>query len=1250
MNKSFRTALALASFACASLLLSVPAVAQSVYGSVFGTVTDSSGAVVADATITVTDEAKGTAVSVTSNGAGEYNVSHLAPDTYDLKVTARGFKSFETKGIQILADAAPRIDPTLAAGGGTETVEVSAESQPELKTDRADVATTFNAQQVEDLPIEGENFASLQLLLPGAQLEGWSHAADENPQASRQIQIDGQAFGGVAYELDGTDNQDPILGIIVVNPALDTITEAKITTQNFDAELGKAVSAVQTVQTKSGSNNFHGSAYDFRTGNANLARDPFSQDTPGDIPAGLKNKFGVTVGGPLSKDKRFFFFGYEGQRQKSGVTNVNTLPSKLLTETCLGHEVGASGIPGCDFSEYLAQLPGGSATTTPSTSPAGQIYDNSSGSPMPYTDNVIPMGQVSTQFKNLLTLLEPYTKTESGGDLGGLDSNSTGSGTGVFNSNMWVVRLDQTFSEKQTGFVRFTRWTDALGGPQMYGAAGGPGFGIGGYGGNSTSADDSLAIGTDYVFSPTLVTDLRLGYLRYNIIDIKNDESVQEATALGIPGLNTAQAITGGSPGFFPQTAPGASTSLAGGHTQALYGDGLNIARCNCPLTEREDQFQIVNNWTKVLGNHSVKLGTDLRYGRNLRVPSDNDRTGVLNFDNNPTSDQNIVAANNIYQGGISFATMALGDVTSFNRYVSSSTNAKEFQKREFFYVQDLWRYNSKLTLTLGGRWELYYPESVNGPGNGALLNMADGYLHVAGVGGIKSNMGWELDKKKQFEPRLGATYQLNPKTVLRAGYGRSFDIGVFGSIFGHTVTQNVPVLANQSISNSTSTGQAFCLGTSPQNSATPSSPGCSYANDTTASVQPVIGGPLAYAAPVVPADGLLPNPGNTVTSWARPNPLRFPTLDAWNLSVQHALTPTLTVTAAYVGNKGTHTLSDGDNRTTNPNEAAITLPGAYSINGQATHYDPTVTAANGFPTGLNPATGATSVNNYLQRFYGGTLQACQDPNYTPTIDPNYPLAAGACGWSQSVNYLGDDQNTNFNALQITVAQAPWHGLNLNGNYQFAHAHDYNGSFYTWDKAAVYGNSSDVRHHSATVYGSYQLPVGNGKQFLSGANHAEDLIVGGYELAATGTVASGLPFSLSLSSCGQDIPSDAPCQPNATGTLPTGLSKFVPGTGWTFYKAQALGSTFSDPGLDNIGNVRRESYFGPHFYNIDLSLQKSFSIWEHVSMKFRMDAVNAVNHINPANPGGNIQSDGTITGEAPGPGPRQLVFGLSAKF
>jgi outer membrane receptor protein involved in Fe transport len=1241
MNKRFGTALALASFACASLLLTVPASAQSVYGSIFGTVTDKTGAAIPGATIAVTDEAKGTVVTVISNASGDYTVSHLAPDIYDLKVSIKGFKSFETKGIQVEADTAPRIDPGLDVGGAETTVEVNADSQPQLKTDRADVAATFDSQQVNDLPIEGQNFANLQLLLPGAQLLGWSHAADENPQASRQIQIDGQAFGGVAYELDGTDNQDPILGIIVVNPQLDAITDAKITTQNFDAELGKAVAAVQTVQTKSGSNTFHGSAYDFRTGNANLARDPYSQVGPGSIPPGLKNKFGLTVGGPLSKDKRFFFFGYEGQRQKSGVTNVNTLPSKLLTETCLGHETGPSGIPGCDFSEYLANLPGGVDNGPVSAFPAGQIYDNRSGTPVAYTGNVIPAAQVSQQWVNLLTLLEPYTKAETGGDLGGLDSNSSGSGTGVFNSNMWVVRLDQTFSEKQTGFVRFTRWTDALGGPQMYGSAGGPGFGIGGYGGNSVSPDDSLAIGTDYVFSPKLIMDLRGGYLRYNIIDIKNDESVQEANALGMPGFNTAQAITSGSPGFFPST-------LAGGHTQPLYGDGLGIARCNCPLTEREDQFQIVNNWTRVIGNHSVKVGADLRYGRNLRVPSDSDRTGVVSFDNNPTSDQ-LATASGDNQGGISFAAMALGDVTSLQRYVSSSTNAKEFQKREFFYAQDTWRTNTKLTLNLGVRWEGYFPESVNAPGNGALMNLSDGYLHVAGVGGIKSDMGWVLDKKKQFEPRLGATYQLTPKTVIRAGYGRSFDLGVFGSTFGHVVTQNLPVLANQSISASTTTGQAFCLGSSPQNSATPTSPGCSYAKDTTASVQPVGGGPLAYTPPVVPADGLLPNPGNLVNTKARPNPMQFPTLDAWNASVQHALTSSLTITAAYIGNKGTHTLSDGDGNNTNPNEAAINLPGSFSPTGQALHFDPTV---NTDPTKgpVITASGATAIQNYLQRYYGGSLQACRDPNYTPTVDPNITLPAGACGWSQGVSYYGDNQNTDFNAVQITLAQATWHGLNINGNYQFAIAHDAASGYSTWDHDVVYGNDSAVRRQSATIYGLYQLPLGKGKQFLNGVNHAEDLLLGGYEVSATGNVASGLPFSLGLNSCGDDIPGSAPCQPNATGSLPTSLSKFVPGTGWTFYQAQTLGSTFTDPGLDNIGNVRRESYFGPHFYNVDLSLQKSFSVWEHVETKFRMDAVNAFNHINPNNPGGNIQSAGTITSEAPGPGPRQMEFSLSLKF
>ena len=266
MNKTLRTALVLALFACASFLINVPASAQSVYGSIFGTVSDKTGAVISGATITVTDVAKGTVVNVISNDSGDYSVPHLIPDTYDLKVVAKGFKPFEAKGISVSADTAPRVDPTLDVGSDTgTTVEVNAETQPTLKTDRADVATVFDQQQVSSLPVGDQNFTNLQLLVPGAQKLGWSHAASENPQASQQIMVNGQAFAGTAFELDGTDNQDPILGIIVINPTMDAVTETKITTQNFDAELGKAVSAVVTAQTKSGTNSFHGSAYDFRT-------------------------------------------------------------------------------------------------------------------------------------------------------------------------------------------------------------------------------------------------------------------------------------------------------------------------------------------------------------------------------------------------------------------------------------------------------------------------------------------------------------------------------------------------------------------------------------------------------------------------------------------------------------------------------------------------------------------------------------------------------------------------------------------------------------------------------------------------------------------------------------------------------------------------------------------------------------------------------------------------------------------------
>jgi hypothetical protein len=1200
--------------------------AQAIYGSIYGTVTDKAGAVVPNATITVSDESKGTSVTAQSNGSGDYTVQHLIPDTYDLKVTVGGFKSFEQKGIVIAADTSPKVDVQLEVGGESETVTVNADTVPELKTDRADVSTVFDQKTVADLPLVNRNFTSLQLLLPGAQQLGWSHAADENPQGSQQIQIDGQAFGGVAYELDGTDNQDPILGIIVVNPALDAITEAKIATQNFDAEFGKAVSAVVTAQTKSGSNSFHGSVFDYRQSAAQLARDPYSQSSPNAvtgrlIPQALFNQFGGSIGGPIKKDKLFFFGDYQGVRQKVGSSAIMTVPSTHLISTCLGQTPTVSGTPGCDFSEYANAIAGAGNAL---------IYDPATG--LPFPGQVIPASRLSAPSLALLKLLQPYAPNKSG-NFGLLSSgNYASGGTGLFNNNQWDERADFQWTQTIHLFERFSRFTDTLSGGTIFCAAGGAGFGINGFGGTSTGANDSLATGADIAVSSSLLTDFRLGYYRYNIVTSKYDQNVAFATQLGIPGLNLGDRFTNGAPGFNIQDVGSTNLTNNPSNTQSQgpqYGSGLNITRCNCPTTEKEDQFQGVNNWTKIFGNHSFKVGADARYARNLRVPSDTDRAGLLDFGNGPTS--------NGGSGGLGFATFVLGDVTAFGRYIQNpsivgSLNAKEFQKRLFFYGQDTWRLSPNLTVNYGLRWELYFPETANGPGHGGLMNLNDGFIRVAGVGGVASDMGWGV-AWKALAPRLGIAYQFHPKTVIRAGYGRSFDLGVFGSIFGHTVTQNLPVLANQSVNNN--------------------------ATGTTSSAFALAQGPPPNVFPAVPANGLLPAPNYNVTVKARPNPLRLPTIDAWNLSIQQSISPTLSLTMAYVGNKGTHTLSALDGNNTNPNEEAALLPAQYSINGQALHYVPSSAILPTAKNGINPD-GGTNTSSYLQRYYALSLPACQSASYTP--QPGVP--AGACGWTQSIQYNGDNQDNHFNALQVTVAKVLTRGLSFTTNYAWQRAFDWASNFRTWSGPAVKGRNDSLREQQIVAYGNWQLPVGRNMAFLSQSPGWLNEVVGGWELSPVLNWSSGLPFTLTYSGCGNNLPGDAPCYPNGPpGSLPTSVGPFsTSGHNRSFfngfnnlYKNGPQGN-FSAPGLDQIGNAGRNTKFGPNFFDTDLALQKNFPLHESLFAQFRVDAYNGFNHINAGNPSGNAstvnidQGPVFITSEPPGAKPRQLQFSLRLQF
>jgi hypothetical protein len=1166
MKRSVWVAVALLSLLCG--LCVSGAFGQAVYGSILGSVTDPSGAAVNGAKVSVTSQTKNVSTEATTNESGNYDVTHLIPDVYVVRISAQGFKVLEYKDILVSADTGSRVDGKFQVGGSSETVEVTSEA-PQLKTDRADVSVEFTGKQLMELPIFNRNFQSLELLSPGTQILGWGHAATENPQGSKQIFVNGQHFSGTGYELDGTDNQDPILGIIIVNPSLDSVTETKITTQNYDAEFGKALGGIMTAQTKSGSNSFHGSGYFYDLDPVDPATNPFS----GKASPNNWKQFGGAVGGPIIKNKLFFFGNYEGTRRVSGVSLQISVPTALVRSTCL-----TAGSTNCDLSEYLTAGLGGGA---------GQVYNpwETQGSRTSYAGNIIPMSVLQTYDPNgtaekILGLLPAPNAT---GTNNGTVDNYTANGSGSFNDYQYTGRVDYSASQKLQIFGRYTHAHFKLSGSPVFGdQIGGPGLGYLGLAGQSVIQNYSVAGGFNYTLSTSLLTDFRFGYFRYNPHSTKFDQgNSTAASALGLPGLNTSDASTNGLPALVFDQTVGVNTAGSNG-----IGEGLNITRCNCPLTEKEQGIQFVNNWTKMKGNHQFKFGVDLRHATNLRIPSDANRTGILNFNHLGTSDT--IAGATV--GGLDIATFLFGEVTAFNRYVGSATeqNAIETQNRYFLYAQDTWRATQKLTINYGLRWEFYTPEYVNGKGNGGFAVLPEGVIRVAGYGGISMN-GNTKDSYKQFAPRLGIAYEINPKTVVRMGYGRSFDIGVFGSLFGHTVTQNLPVLANQNINGPT--------------------------NDNKTPAFNFTVGPAANQFPVIPSNGILPlfgpcaanTPAGTclalnVGPHIRPDKLVAPVVDAWNATVQRQLTNKTSIDIAYVGNHGSHVFK-GNGNSYNPNQATVV----------------------GFGV-INPATGQPYTYNERSPYNNAFS--------TPYTDQNGVTTTVTCCSGYSFGYNGDDGTNKYNALQIKLDHRTASGLTLNGSYTYSKAYDNDGS-YQPDLTQGWGRQDFNRDSVLILTSLYELPIGKGKHFMGNVSRAVDMVLGGWQWNATMVIGSGLPFSPSYGECNSDRDT-GPCRPSLSGSFPMGSSSFNNQTRQVVYFTPvaplatngAVSGPFTRPQIATFGNIHRNQFTGPGEFLSDMSIFKNFTITEQVKAQFQAEFFNVFNHPIYANPNSCIDCSG----------------------
>jgi len=1097
--------------------------AQAVYGSIFGTITDQSGAAVVGAKLTVTSVEKNTRFETSSNETGYYSVTHLIPDQYDMRSEARGFKVVESTGIPVYADQAARVDVELHIGGAEEELTVSAEEIPLMKTDRSDVATTFSEKEIESLPLLNRNFTSLELLTPGTSQFGWQHTSAENPQGGIQIMVNGQHFSGTSYQLDGTDNRDPVLGIIVINPTLESITQSKVTTQNYDAEFGQALAGVITVQTKSGTNDLHGGAFEFRRTGWGQARNPFTQPPDRPLPATKWNQFGGSMGGPLVRNRLFFFGDYQGTRRSNGASVRLNVPTALVRSTCLD-----PAVPLCDLSEYPQSL-----------------FDPATGNQ--FTNNQIPRRRIASQAVNLLKLLPGPNVSGAG-----ITQNFITSGTEEFNDDDFNIRIDYNASEKLDLFGRYSFADFRHNAMGAFGAiGGGPGLSPDSFAGQSLARNQSIAAGVNYVLTPHLLTDFRFGFFRYHVNVLPNDLGATPAKDAGIPGVNLGDTLTSGMPFVL---------------VEGKEGDYFFFGHlCGCPLLENEQQFQWVTNWTKTAGNHIFKWGLDFRYAQNLRVASPVSRTGNLFFFNSRTQGPT--------GGGLGLATLLLGDVGSFSRFVSSINDAGERQKRWFFYGQDTFRVTRKLILNYGLRWEIYFPQSVTGKGAGGWVDLGTGLVNVAGFGSVNLQ-GNVKNNFTNFAPRLGIAYEATLKTVVRLGYGRSFDIGVFGSVFGHTATQNLPVLVAQQLNPPSNTGSVFDLST----------------------------GPPAPTLITVPPSGQFRLPDQVAAS-ALPRKVRLPTLDAWNVTVQHQLTPTLSLAIGYVANKGTNVFA-GDLPYYDPNQATIVGFGSLDTNER---------------------------KPFFKKF----------------------------GWTQQINYFGSDASDNYSSLQVVADKRFSKGYQFRAHYTWSEARGYDGDYYAIDPKLNYGVTNTDRKHVVVLTGVVELPFGRGKTFLGGATRVADRIVGGWSLSGTMTWESGLPFSPSYSSCGIDRDT-GPCRPNLVGAVHITGSRngyFTTTGGMPLQLNGTPGDTIGPwqrPAAGTFGSTERNSLRGAGFFQSDLSVTKSIPLEESVSLQFRADIFNLFNNVNLDKPITCVdcQDGGTIINTAfGGAAPqRQIMFSLRLEF
>ena len=728
--------------------------AQSVTGTVTGTISDTSGAGVAGARITLTQVSTGLIRTLAANDRGDYAAPLLAPGTYTLTAEAPGFRLTSIAGLRLGVDQRIQVDVTLQIGGVADAVTVLADNAL-VQRSSSELSATLDEAQIQGLPLNGRNFVQLTRTMPGVtrgvpgdNIDGagtlaWRHSAS--------VSANGQRTRDNNFLLDGLDNNEVWLNSVAVFPSVDALEEIKVQAGVYPAEFGRSLGAVVSLQTKSGANVVRGSAFEFVQDDRLDANDWFNNRAGRPRPDFKQHQFGATLGGPVVKSRTFFFGDYQGWRSKQDVTLVSTVPSDAMRSA--------------DFSEVHRP-----------------IYDPETL--LPFQGNVIPPARVDPVAQRIVDQLYPRANTagrraENGQPVDNYVTNPTQRR----HDDQFDVRIDQALGEANRPFVRYSFERSRREVPPFL-----PG-GDGGANGSGTYdvRSQSVAINDTHVFGPGWLNELRVGWSAVDLGFVRVGSGQLVAEELGIPGIN-----------LDAQTTGMVNINFATMDMRAIGSGGG-------PGTADTSALQVTESLTHVSGRQTLKAGASVILRRRHVYFSDA-ALGGFGHNNNVTSScaGQAPSCRPDPNSGFSFASFMLGHPAAFNR---SLLEAPYTERRPEWsaYMQDDFRVSSRLTLNLGIRWDLFVPY-VADDDRQSNFDTSLGRFVVASddavIGGVKVGRRLQTYAKTDFAPRVGVAYDLRgtARTILRGGFGMFWNTPLTGT--SSSKAQNPPFLLAQSLTN----------------------------------------------------------------------------------------------------------------------------------------------------------------------------------------------------------------------------------------------------------------------------------------------------------------------------------------------------------------------------------------------------------------------------------------------------------------